>query len=415
MPNEATVNATWPAGSSLEQQFVLAVIGRQCPQREEEWRQLLPRVNWTQLLEITRPDLYPYLHSCLQSRVGAGFCPQEVMRQLACARQATAVRNLRRLTELREMQKALAAENIPIIVLKGMVLAFVAYKDPSLRPMNDLDLFLDEKHVDSAVRILENLGYSCPDRFRGRHFEGVVLLHKRGSRLLIELHTQIEVTAPASPVDAGVIWSRSVKTRISDFEVHALNDQYFLFHLCLHMARRHCYTTGLLAFIDILKWIEAYERTWDWPSLIRNARSMKYEAYVALTLNLARDFFAAPVPPSFGSHLPNLEAMKDTVWQQVSDDRRVQNLVPPGLVVVLNASSFSSRLRTLLNRLRPTESSFPRSAAEVSTHIFMALRRLLHALRLGNLSRTKVQRQVHLQKQREQLATLLRNEGSRPA
>jgi hypothetical protein len=300
-------------------------------------------------------------------------------------------------------------------VLKGMALAFVAYKDPSLRPMNDLDLFLDERHLASGARILESLGYFCPDRFRGRHFPGELRIQKTGTQLLVELHTQIEVTAQATAAGVADIWSRSVKRRISDFEVSTLHEQDFLFHLCLHMARRHCYTTGLLAFVDVLKWIEAYEPVWDWPSLIRNARSMKYEAYVELTLNLVRDFFAAPIPPCFGSHLPNLEAMKDIVWQQVSDDRRVQNLVPPGLVVVLNASSFSSRLRTLLNRLRPTESSFPRSAAEVSSHIFMALGRLLHALRLGNLSRTRVQRQVHLQKQREQLATLLRNEGSRPA
>src|ERR1700675_4877630 len=108
MQNEATAHATWPAGSSLEQQFVLAVMGRQCPRREEEWRALLPRVDWSHLLEITRPDLYPYLHFCLQSRVGMGFCPEVPMRQLARSRQATAFRNIRRLAQLREIQGALA-------------------------------------------------------------------------------------------------------------------------------------------------------------------------------------------------------------------------------------------------------------------------------------------------------------------
>jgi hypothetical protein len=414
MTNETGVKPIWPPGSSLEQQFVLAVLGRQIPEREEAWRELLPHVNWPQLLEVTRPDLYPYLHFCLQTRVGAGFCPREVMRQLAASRQLTALRNLRRLAELREIQTALATQNIPILGLKGIVLAFVAYKDPSLRPMNDIDFFLDEKNVAAAARILGKLGYTCPDRLRGLHFEGEIKFQKRGAQSLVELHTQIELTAPTSAEHAADIWSRSVKLRISDFEVRTLSRQDFLFHLCLHMARRHCYATGFLPFVDILKWVETHEADWDWPSLIRTARSKKYQAYVDLTLDLASDFLGIPIPPFLVSNLPDVTVMKDIAWQQICDDRRVQNFVPIGLVELLNAGSVSSLLGALLNRLRPMQGNVRRSAADVSRHNFMALLRLLKALRAGNLSRTRVRRQVCLQQQREQLATLLRNRDRNP-
>jgi hypothetical protein len=407
MTSEATLKPIYPP-ASLEQQFVLAVIGHQTAQREEAWRELLPRVNWPQLLDVTRPDLYPYLHSCLLTRVGAGFCPQEVMHQLAASRQVTALRNLRRVAQLREIKIALAAHDIPFLALKGVVLAFVAYRDPSLRPMHDLDLFLDEKDAPAAVRILEKLGYSCPDRFRGRHFEGEIKLQKTGTQLLVELHTQIEVTAPACVEDAAGVWSRSVKTQISDFEVRVLNEQDFLFHLCLHMARRHCYTAGLLPLVDVLLWIKAHEADWVWPSLISIARARKYEAYIELTLDLSRDVLAAPIL-SFGSNLPELTVMKQIAWQQISDDRRVKNIVPVGLVALLSASSVSTRLGLLLDRLRPNQRNVRGSAAGVSGDNFRALLRLLKALRSGNLSRTRVQRQVYMQQQREQLAALLRN------
>lgn len=415
MTNEAGVKPIWPPTSSVEQQFALAVIGHQTLQREEVWRELLPRVNWTQLLEVTRPDLYPYLHFCLQTRVGARFCPQEAMRRLASSRRVTALRNLRRLAELREIQTALTTQNIPILVLKGIVLAFVAYKDPSLRPMHDLDLFLNENNLDSAARILKSLGYTCPDRLRGAHFDGEFKLQKRGSQLLVELHTQIEVTAPASGEYAADIWNRSVKRRVSDFEVRTLNEQDFLFHLCLHMARRHCYMTGFLSFVDILKWVETHDANWDWPSLMSTARAKKYEAYIELTLDLARDFLSAPIPPSFASNMPDLTVMKDIAWQQISDDHRVQNFVPVGFVALLNAGSLSSLLGTLLNRLRPIWRNFPHCAAEVSSYIFLPLLRFLKALLTGNLSRTRVQRQVHLQQRREQLAALLQDPRSKSA
>jgi hypothetical protein len=394
----------------MEQQFVLAVIGRQTPEREEAWRELLPRVDWPQLLEVTRPDLYPYLHSCLQTRVGTGSCPHQVMRKLAAARQLTALRNLRRLAELRDIQAALTAQNIPILVLKGMVLAFAVYKDPSLRPMHDTDLFLDEKDLDFAVRILGSLGYTCPDRLRGLHFEGEIKLQKPGTQLLVELHTQFELTAPASAEHAADIWSRSVQTRISDFEVRALNAQDFLFHLCLHMARRHCYATGFLPFVDILKWVETQDTTWDWSSLIRIARANRYETYIELTLDLARDFLGAPIPADVAPNLPDLPAMKDIAWQQISNGRRVQDFVSNGLIALLNAGSVSSLLGTLLNRLRLMLRNFPHCRAEVSAYVFLPLLRLLKALRSGNLPRTRVKRQVHLQQQREQLTAFLRNQ-----
>ena len=408
MTNEAVLKPIYPPASSLEQQFVLAVIGHQTAQREAAWRELLPRVNWPHLLDVTRPDLYPYLHSCLQTRVGAGFCTPEVMRQLAASRQVTALRNLRRVAQLREIQTALAAHDIPILALKGIVLAWVAYRDPSLRPMHDLDLFLDKKDVAAAVRILEKLGYTCPDRLRGHHYEGEVKLQKTGTQLLVELHTQIELTAPASAENAADIWSRSVKTQISDFEVRVLNEQDFLFHLCLHLARRHCYTTGLLPLVDVLLWIEAHQAGWVWPSLISDAQARKYEAYIELTLDLARDVLAAPIPSSLGSRLPELTLMKHIAWQQISDDRRVKNFIPLGLAALLNAGSVN-RLGLLLNRLRPMQGSIRRSAAGVFSDNFQGLLHLLRALRSGTFSRARAQHHVDLQQQREHLAALLRN------
>jgi hypothetical protein len=100
--------------------------------------------------------------------------------------------------------------------------------------------------------------------------------------------------------------------------------------------------------------------------------------------------------------------MKHIAWQQISDDRRVKNFIPLGLAALLNARSVN-RLGLLLNRLKPTQGSIRRSAAGVFSDNFQALLHLLRALRSGNLSRVRAQRQVDLQQQREHLAALLRN------
>ena len=135
MLTEAQAPPVWPANASIEQRFVLAISGNQDSRREEQWRALLPQVNWPQLLESTHPDMYPYLHYCLQVRAPAGSCPPEVLGHLAARRQLTAVRNLRMISELRSIQAALTEQEIPILALKGIALVISVYPDASLRPM----------------------------------------------------------------------------------------------------------------------------------------------------------------------------------------------------------------------------------------------------------------------------------------
>ena len=52
-----------------------------------------------------------------------------------------------------------ATEDLPLIPLKGPVLAELYYPDPLLRPTNDLDLLLPREHFPEATRRFAALGY----------------------------------------------------------------------------------------------------------------------------------------------------------------------------------------------------------------------------------------------------------------
>lgn|GEM_PF-5580862 len=60
-------------------------------------------------------------------------------------------------SELREILRHTA--DLPLIPFKGPVLAERYYPDPTLRPMNDLDLLLPQEHFPRCIEILGTLGY----------------------------------------------------------------------------------------------------------------------------------------------------------------------------------------------------------------------------------------------------------------
>lgn len=61
--------------------------------------------------------------------------------------------------ELREILLAFAAAGVPILPLKGSVLASLYYEEPAARPMADLDVLLLSDHQEAGEALLAGLGF----------------------------------------------------------------------------------------------------------------------------------------------------------------------------------------------------------------------------------------------------------------
>jgi hypothetical protein len=67
--------------------------------------------------------------------------------------------------ELQDTLGTFAREGIPVVALKGVVLAVLVYSEPALRPMQDVDLLVRSGDLEAADAALRGLGYaSHPSR-----------------------------------------------------------------------------------------------------------------------------------------------------------------------------------------------------------------------------------------------------------
>jgi hypothetical protein len=322
---------------------------------------LLHQTNWPDFLAIASQDLYPYLASRLEPYVNCIEPPRE-WEVLFNARRLAAVHNLRLRHELGRVVQALGKSGIAALALKGIVLAYTVYQDSSLRSMADLDVLVPAEKKERALDILQELGFEYPGgadtKLREHSFrlapsqEFAFPLRLRGSKVLLEVHSQLECSDPVLPVPVEEFWLRSVTVDLGGFRAHTLCPEDFLFHLCLHASRGHRFETGLRSLIDLRVFLDSCA-DWDWASIA--ARSIRHQCapWMYLTLAVARDFVGAPVPELFFQSLPRLADLsslrrlaEEQIWSAHCGPRL------PLLPTLLAEPSWRIRTRMFLTRMQ---------------------------------------------------------------
>jgi hypothetical protein len=162
--------------------------------------------------------------------------------------------------------------------------------------MGDLDLLLQERDLDAAVRALSALGYAqrpMSPATSDHHLPPMV--HSR--RTPVELHRRIKEWR-----DPAGLWERACPATVAGEAVQRLSATDLILQLALHAGEHHRWqgvghsALPLRALFDIALSVAHYEREIDWTLLasIANGAGAGAHAYVAFAI--ARSLAAAPVP-----------------------------------------------------------------------------------------------------------------------
>jgi hypothetical protein len=151
--------------------------------------------------------------------------------------------------ELGALLDAFEHARLPVIPLKGPVLAEALYRDPAGRPLTDLDLLVPPAEVDRAVELLTRLGYRHLGHDRTLAYErasagaacfvpGATSSH----HLPVDLHWTL-ISFPGGFVPAGLrdpgVWARARRVERLGRRVLQLDDDDLVLYLALHLAVHH--------------------------------------------------------------------------------------------------------------------------------------------------------------------------------
>lgn len=211
----------------------------------------LDAAGWTGLLAAARAE---QLIGTLAHRVAGLAIPGAARRILADARAAVEQGRLAALWEAEMARRALAASDMPVVLLKGTAFVASGLSAGVGRQIGDLDILVPRDRIDEAEAALIAAGWEWvkPDPYDDDYYrrwmhELPPLIHRERDRMIDVHHTILPLTARITP-DAGALIASAQRL---DNGLFVLPPEGMLVHAAAHLFADGDLSGGLRNLWDI--------------------------------------------------------------------------------------------------------------------------------------------------------------------
>ncbi|HVX40657.1 MAG TPA: nucleotidyltransferase family protein [Gemmatimonadaceae bacterium] len=309
-------------------------------------------VDWSQVVQLAEQHrCLPLLHKhAAAGDIPIDAVPFPVRGRLDRRANAIAVRNLRLTAELGTIVRELEAHGIPVLPLKGPVVAQTVYGSLALRPIGDLDILCSREDLANAIARLSALGYEPTNpqlnkRVEKMHTSHHVALFSSATRVLVELHFRMYSPFFGAPVELPSVAPRLHRMSLAGTEMSALCPEDLLVHLCIH-GSGHAWERleWLCAVAELVRSgnIRDWARVADWADELRARR------LVALGLWLSASVLGAPAPPHSIRPDRRTLAMARRIEARIANDpRRHESALELARIALHTDASIGARFRSV--------------------------------------------------------------------
>lgn len=245
---------------------------------------------------------------------------------------------------------------LPAFAFKGPSLAMIAYQDLSLRPFSDLDIFVPKKDVLRAKSLLEERGFTLvypePNKdaleWVESHYHYTFV--KEEGDLVVEIHWGIAPRFLVPPLDESSWWQQQHSVKLLNASVARFSPEDQLLLLCIHGSRHQWERLIWICDIALLVKHEAI----DWSRLLARAQTLRCERMVYLSLLLAHQLLAAPLPETIAlriHHDRTVSQLAATVHSQLFSSEAAHRAAAPSFFWLLQMR-WRDKARLLVHLLR---------------------------------------------------------------
>jgi hypothetical protein len=255
-----------------------------------------------------------------RSKVIHDLFPQELTTKLKEANRNEIFRMMKMEGIFKTIMPLLSANDIKVIVLKGMALAHTVYSHPHLRPMTDIDLLVHPQEYQRATDILTTHGakliYANESKYIAEsNFD--VSFSFQGIK--VELHHHLMPPNFKTAINRNTIFDNTKKTVIAGISCSILTPEIQLFHLLHHLSRHMDYKlTRLIWLVDIHLFLNKYEPYFQWKKFFNLIELAHSNNDIYHSLILCNEFFKDKLPLDIPKPT-NISLLKDNYLQLCKD------------------------------------------------------------------------------------------------
>lgn len=192
--------------------------------------------------------------------------------------------------------------DIPIIPIKGPLLAQTAYGDLALRTFWDFDFLFPSSTISGLTAALEALGFTREVTLSPRQmqaywaYSGQAVFRRQTDELCLEPHTRLTPSTLAINLDYDGIWQRAFPANWRGAQILRLTPEDEFIMLCVHGAKEAWWK---LKYIADLAFFVKSQPDLDWETVFEGARSQGILRLVTVALLVMERTLNYPVSPLF--------------------------------------------------------------------------------------------------------------------
>ena len=251
---------------------------------------------WTALLTAARAER---LIGTLAHRLDRRSVPAAVARILADADEGAKQERRAALWEAEMARRALAALDVPVVLLKGTAFAAAGLDAGQGRSIGDLDILVPRDALDAVERALRAAGWEAvkEDAYDDAYYrrwmhELPPLIHRERDRMIDVHHTILPPTARQTP-DADALLADAVPLGNG---LSMLSPADMVVHAAAHLYADGDLAGGLRNLWDIDRLLREFAGRDFWTRLDERARLHGLLAAVRRAVRQAADLYGTPIP-----------------------------------------------------------------------------------------------------------------------
>lgn len=314
--------------------------------------------DWQNLIQLAAMQrITPFLWHCLKQKDLQALLPESVAELFRDATRRNALNNLRLNSDLSRLLTALEKENIPLILLKGIVMANTVYENIGLREMNDIDVLARPADLERIAEILTSMGYHPMQPYSidvicqtGHHLPRFI----KKNAAHFEIHWTLANPGTGYDMDPQELWQQARSVQIAGHKTQTLCVEDMLLHLCLHTSYLHPFSFGLRPFCDIGQLIDRAGSSLNWRTVTHRAISRKWQRGVYAALRLAVELAEAAVPQKVLDELQP-EDLSDSILEmirtQIFTNKYFAASIPAPFAELLKSRRLTDKIKIFIRRV----------------------------------------------------------------
>lgn len=185
---------------------------------------------------------------------------------------------------------------IPVMLLKGVPLTLLYYRNHALRPMSDVDLMVPHMHAEPAIDLLEKNGWSLRNpsqlRFLLKYGRSTDLADRDQNEIDLHWHPVFEAYDEKT---GSEFWDQAVSVEVSGMQTKTMCSADMLLHVIVHGLRSN--NEPPVRWVpDSLMIIRQDRYPVDWTRLTELTGRYSVSLQMKAALNYLHNAFYAPIP-----------------------------------------------------------------------------------------------------------------------